>query len=73
MNDTIHVVSATSVYADDTRDPNNTVHLAMCGERLGAYAEVSRVHPVANYLVPTSPSLQRVTCEPCRARILSGN
>lgn len=65
----IHIVSATSVYADETRDPNRTSQLAMCGERLGPYAEASKTHPVGNYLSVTSPVFATVTCDVCRGRV----
>jgi hypothetical protein len=62
----IHIVSATSVYTDDTRTA--TSHLALCGERLGAYAEASKTHPVGNFLSVTSPTMDTVTCGACRNR-----
>ncbi len=61
MDNTIHMMSATSVYADDTRNPDNTIQLAMCGAPIGPYAEASKVHPYYN--------VAGVTCEPCRARV----
>lgn len=64
---TIHVVSATAVYTDATRVAVS--QLALCGERLGAYAEASKVHPVGNYINAASPAFQQVTCDVCRKRI----
>lgn len=62
----VHVVSATSVYADDSR---TTMHqLAMCGENLGPYDDIPEIHPVGNYTTPTSPAAARVTCQACRDR-----
>lgn len=63
----IHVTSATQI---DTPDGQHV--LAMCGVDLGAYAEASETHPVGNYLTKTSPHLKRVTCAPCRDRIVKG-
>lgn len=61
MQNEIHVLSATAL-----RDGQ----LAMCGKNLGPYAEASQVHPVGNYLTPTSPDLEKVTCQYCRTTIL---
>lgn len=66
MPDTVHVVSATSVYADDTR--TTTHQLAMCGENLGPYDDIPKIHPVGNYTTPTAPAANRVTCQACRDR-----
>lgn len=65
----IHAVSATAVYADET---HTVAHqLAMCGENLGPYAELSPVHPIGNFTSMTSPRFATVTCTGCRTAVAS--
>lgn len=63
----VHVTSATAIVGEH----GETIHLAMCGEPLGDFREVTKLHPCANYIGATSPVFATVTCEPCRARILN--